>query len=46
MTDVDTQSTDPPGRDETSFRDDKEVRAARTRRALGILLALPEYHAY
>jgi uncharacterized protein (DUF1800 family) len=39
-------AADAPGRDEASFRDDEGVRAARTRRALGVLLSLPECHAY
>ena len=37
---------DDPRPDEDSFRDDQGARNERSRRALGVLLSLPEYHAY
>jgi uncharacterized protein (DUF1800 family) len=39
-------SKPPPKRDEAGFHDDPDTRARRTRKALGILMSLPEYHAY
>ena len=38
--------TSQEGRNLTQFHDDADVRRERTRAAIGLLLALPEYHAY
>ena len=45
--DDDNKAANPPQKGgDTEFRENEDVRKQRTRRALGILLALPEYHTY
>jgi hypothetical protein len=44
--DEEEEEGDKAKRGAESFRDDQGVRSSRVRRALGVLLSLPEYQAY